>query len=251
MSDKWVDALPQITLSFLSGSLMIESYLPGMKPGSSVDCWQYNEILKKRIRETNKEILRAKTSDEAATAEARIKVFRDEQQKILTIVRKTAIRWLLKTEYVCVAYLEGQRVIVPSRAWSGIVDWDDETILFAKQRYSHLRVIARGKLKKAQWEKVKRMAKDEPAKVIISSGAPGRPSSMNLVRHEFKRRKAGKRLKESLAAEAVYLEAWLKSVHPKAPLLKAKTIANNLRGEYRIHVNVNPKANSGSKRPKK
>jgi hypothetical protein len=67
------------------------------------------------------------------------------------------------------------------------------------------------------------------------SGAPGRPTSMHLVEAEFDARCPRGEVAASLAEEAQYLADWLKSAHPSAPSLTAKTIKNNLRAAYRQH----------------
>jgi hypothetical protein len=47
------------------------------------------------------------------------------------------------------------------------------------------------------------------------------------------RRVAVGELRESLAKEAEYLSKWLSDMHPQAPSMSPKSIANNCRGEYR------------------
>jgi hypothetical protein len=78
---------------------------------------------------------------------------------------------------------------------------------------------------------------DEAAGVVypLRSGAPGRPTSMHLVEAEFDARCARSEVAASLADEAEHLADWLKSAHPSAPPLTAKTIKNNLRVAYRQH----------------
>jgi hypothetical protein len=71
---------------------------------------------------------------------------------------------------------------------------------------------------------------DEP---IYEKGAPGRPSSMGLVRVEHAARWDRGEAHESIGAEAQALAAWLKRQHPKAPPLTAKTIRNTLGAEHR------------------
>lgn len=60
------------------------------------------------------------------------------------------------------------------------------------------------------------------------SGAPGRPSSMHLVRLEFERRAKTGKILDKKSDEAKYLESWLKERYPMQPPITAKTIANNL-----------------------
>ena len=60
-----------------------------------------------------------------------------------------------------------------------------------------------------------------------STSVGGRPSVMNLVVRHFKDRATQGRLKETLSAESVYLEAWAhKKLGSDAPV--AKTIANKI-----------------------
>jgi hypothetical protein len=65
------------------------------------------------------------------------------------------------------------------------------------------------------------------------SGAPGRPSAMDLVEKEFQRRVAAGELKETLAAQSKVLAGWLQDNHPGEPPLTPKTIENKLRESYR------------------
>jgi hypothetical protein len=65
------------------------------------------------------------------------------------------------------------------------------------------------------------------------TGAPGRPTSMQLVAAEHSARWDRGEALESMGAEAEVLARWLKEAHPKAPRLKPKTIRNNLGAEHR------------------
>jgi hypothetical protein len=64
---------------------------------------------------------------------------------------------------------------------------------------------------------------------IYKTGAPGRPTSMQLVEQEHTRRVCAGETAPSIKAEARYLEKWRKDTHPAAPRLTAKTIENKLR----------------------
>jgi hypothetical protein len=69
---------------------------------------------------------------------------------------------------------------------------------------------------------------------IYSTGAPGRPTSMQLVAIEMERRAAaGQMITASLTEEAEALVGWLEREHPKAPRLTPKTIRNNLIAKWR------------------
>jgi hypothetical protein len=65
-----------------------------------------------------------------------------------------------------------------------------------------------------------------------ASGAPGRPTSMQLVLDELERR-ASAGLEASASAEAEVLAAWLPKAHPSAPKLTAKTIRNKIGSRFR------------------
>lgn len=69
--------------------------------------------------------------------------------------------------------------------------------------------------------------------VPLSTGAPGRPSSMHLIEREFRRRAELGLLDPNLTAQAKALAEWVKENHPKAPPATANTIANRLRPLYR------------------
>ena len=80
----------------------------------------------------------------------------------------------------------------------------------------------------------------EPA-LIISSGAPGRPTSMHLIRSEHRRRLDAGEAHESLADEARYLAAWLARQHPAAPQPTPKTVENAIREAHRQRATRPPK----------
>jgi hypothetical protein len=69
--------------------------------------------------------------------------------------------------------------------------------------------------------------------VIVHSGAPGRPSSMHLVKAEYQVRSNRGELRGRIGQVAEELSEWLASAHPDAPQLTPKTIANELRSEHR------------------
>jgi hypothetical protein len=65
------------------------------------------------------------------------------------------------------------------------------------------------------------------------TGAPGRPTSMQLVAAEHRARWDRGEALERIGAEAQALAQWLREAHPSAPQLTAKTIRNNLSAEHR------------------
>ncbi len=91
--------------------------------------------------------------------------------------------------------------------------WEGEAIGSAKRRWSDVAV-------------------GSGSTNVVGTGAPGRPSSMHLVKEEFRRRVEAGTIERKLALEARALEAWLKQSHARHPPLTAKTIANRLRETY-------------------
>jgi hypothetical protein len=65
------------------------------------------------------------------------------------------------------------------------------------------------------------------------SGAPGRPTSSQLVRLEYDARWQRGEVEKRIGAEAEALSAWLAKVHPKEVQLTPKTIRNTLSAEHR------------------
>jgi len=76
---------------------------------------------------------------------------------------------------------------------------------------------------------------------ILSTGAPGRPTSMHLIKPEHRRRLDKGEAHESLADEARYLAAWLAQQHPTAPQLTPKAIENAIREAHRQRATRPPK----------
>lgn len=76
-------------------------------------------------------------------------------------------------------------------------------------------------------------SKPAPQPAVPETGAPGRPSSMHLIKPEFQRRADAGTIEKSLNKESKALVAWLTATHPAMPSLTPKTVANNLREEYR------------------
>ena len=67
----------------------------------------------------------------------------------------------------------------------------------------------------------------------LRTGAPGRPTSMQLVEGELERRASDQLLEKSLAEQARVLESWLRETHPSQPRATKTTIENNIRGAFR------------------
>lgn len=86
---------------------------------------------------------------------------------------------------------------------------------------------------------------------VIKSGAPGRPTSMQLVEAELNSRiaalKPGEKLGDSATDVADQLSAWLKKAHPTAASCKPKTIKNGLSRRMDPHL---PPQGARKPRPK-
>jgi hypothetical protein len=73
------------------------------------------------------------------------------------------------------------------------------------------------------------------------SGAPGRPTSMDLIVKEHARRLETGSVEKAVASEARHLARWLRTTHPLAPTAVAKTIENKIRAAHRRHRANPPK----------
>jgi hypothetical protein len=69
------------------------------------------------------------------------------------------------------------------------------------------------------------------------SGAPGKPSAIQLVEAEHKRRLDCGEALTKVSKEAAHLEVWLNGKYPDAPRTTAKTIENRIREAHRRHAN--------------
>ena len=75
--------------------------------------------------------------------------------------------------------------------------------------------------------------KKELERPVYVSGAPGRPTSMNLIRQEFEARFSRGDSAGSITQEAAALADWLAKAHPEATCITAKTIKNQLADQFR------------------
>lgn len=74
----------------------------------------------------------------------------------------------------------------------------------------------------------------EPASAVIyRTGAPGRPTSTDLVIGELHARIADGQLEPTLAKQAQALSAWLAERHPQAAQLKPTSMENAIRNVWR------------------
>lgn len=93
-----------------------------------------------------------------------------------------------------------------------------------------------------EWPSLEHLGRDvAPSAEIIPTGAPGRPTSMSLIKDEHERRLNGGEAHEALAEEARHLNAWLKAMYPTAMQPTPKTIGNAIRGAHRQHATRSPK----------
>jgi hypothetical protein len=80
-----------------------------------------------------------------------------------------------------------------------------------------------------------------PLPEILSTGAPGRPTSMHLIRPEHQRRLDAGEAHDAVASEARHLAAWFGEKHSKAPQPTAKAIENAIRDAHRQRATRPPK----------
>lgn len=73
------------------------------------------------------------------------------------------------------------------------------------------------------------------------TGAPGRPSSMHLVKAEHQSRLERNVALKGVNDEAEQLSNWLTANHPAHPPATRKTIANNIRKEHSCYFSKSPK----------
>ena len=212
----------------------------GNLPGQPVPITEYYAALRSKIQRTNEELLSAKNGDEAAIANTKLELLKKEENKILDQVKVAAIEGLLRGIYMCLAYLNAQKVVVPSADFAGEVDWEGESLRSGDRNYTRLRLVHAGRITPEQLAMIQQQLtrNEEPAEEAYqaetptSTGAPGRPSSMHIVEAEFDRRAKEGLTASTLKEESELLAEWLKCTHPKAPNLTPKTIRNRLRGAY-------------------
>jgi hypothetical protein len=239
MKDNWIKKLPTTPLislleKIMHADLLIESRMLFQEiEDARVDYWRRSEELMKKIRETKDVILRAKTKNEAGTAEARLRLFEKEHQRIINLTRKVFVKCLLDGESFAVAYLGGEMVIVPSHAWSGKIDWDEEKIVFSRKEYSHLRIISHLRLPAEQRKLVMQYADADIDAQLGKDKGPGRPSGIYLVEPKLRQRAKAGELETSLSKESKFLEKWFRINHPNEKPVTAKAIENKFRSLYR------------------
>ena len=77
------------------------------------------------------------------------------------------------------------------------------------------------------------LAAAETSAVAATSGAPGRPSSMNLIEDEHRARWERSDALQGVAAEARALHDWFRKAHPDEKPPTARTIENRIRAEHK------------------
>jgi hypothetical protein len=134
----------------------------------------------------------------------------------------------------------GKRESIPDYKWHDLVSVNNQGRDVVRYREGH-GVSGRGyddlafrsRSIVAKWPT--NLIEERVVPAVYASGAPGRPTSINLVRAEYEARWQRNEVKKEIGAEAEVLSKWLALKHPGAPQLTAKTIRNNLGREHRQH----------------
>jgi hypothetical protein len=114
-------------------------------------------------------------------------------------------------------------------------DWDEPPDDPITEYYHGSQLLVHEHSVKMHWEP---QARPEPTK----TGAPGRPSSMDLVITEFLARLRRGETATSRKEEADALAQWLAVKHPNMPACSAKTIRNKLPPSFQPRAKRAPKA---------
>jgi hypothetical protein len=109
-------------------------------------------------------------------------------------------------------------------------DFNDQLFLFRSgpPAWTHLQLKKSDVLREIGFEETAAFVK-----VGYVTGAPGRPTSMQLVKQEFEARYERGDVSATISLEADALAEWLLKSHPGAPSLKPKTIKNQLAQLFR------------------
>jgi hypothetical protein len=139
------------------------------------------------------------------------------------------------------ALRDGFSIIVGDDPWISCAPYVDEQYWnsgfndklyltrYGSAGWTHLQVKKADVLREIKFDLVVK----EKRQPIYTSGAPGRPTSMNLVRLEFEARYRRGDAEPSITLEAAALAEWLSRTHPEATPIKAKTIKNQLASDFR------------------
>lgn len=231
----WIDELPLAPLSYLIQVQMEEFDNLSRINGEKSRYQHFDRAIRKLIEKSKREIAKSRTRDDVVTAKERLALFQSEQKRVRDSIIKSLSKMLLTARYICVGYLDGKKQVIPACIWGGDMDWEKETLAFEGRKYLHVRVVEGWRVRPEHKEQLHAAAQDKYNQEAPKTGAVGRPSSMPVVFAEFERRLKAKIVAESLAAEAAYLEKWIKKYHPNEKPLTAKTIANKIRDDFRAY----------------
>lgn len=122
----------------------------------------------------------------------------------------------------CTPYIDQQH-------WNS--DFNDKLYLshFGPAHWSHLQTRKADLLREFKFED----RREALAPAAYKTGAPGRPSSKQLVTTEFNARRQRGEAAMTVTLEAIALASWLSEEHPSAPQMTAKTIENQIRAAFR------------------
>jgi hypothetical protein len=119
----------------------------------------------------------------------------------------------------CTPYIDQQH-------WN--LDFNDKLHL-SHFDWSHLQARKTDLLREFKFED----RREALAPAAYKTGAPGRPSSKQLVTTKFDARRQRGETAKTVTLEAVALASWLSEKHPSAPQMTAKTIENQIRAAFR------------------
>jgi hypothetical protein len=87
-------------------------------------------------------------------------------------------------------------------------------------------------LRAARTKEIEQPATKENSNELYKTGAPGRPSPIQFIDEEARRRRHSGEALEKLSHEAKALEEWCKTAHPVAKTPTSLTIENRIREEH-------------------
>lgn len=236
-----LDNIPVWPFSRLLTAIIRSSEHYGPMPDVGATLAEVYDVIQEKIRIANKDRLFARTAEEVTVIAGHLESLKEQESRILNAAKDAAVQRFLDRRCVCLGYLNGWKVVVPSPHFSGEVDWDNHSLRFGDHTYTRLQMVHLEELDAEQKNMIQRKtvlkedpegsesSDDEP----ISTGAPGRPSSMHLIEDEFQRRARQRLTAPTLGEESEFLANWLKRNHSKWPQPTPKTIKNNLRPEFR------------------
>jgi hypothetical protein len=150
---------------------------------------------------------------------------RDREQAMLQFRAALRDGAIPTTGYVSNVGERTQIRLAPGWWIDGEIDWDASTVRSEREGSQWWE-------KDAEGVQVSRSDLDRVFPTELSSGAPGRRTSIDAVLQELERRYEHNELKSSVTLEAQDLERWLQS-GPILPKMKAKSIKNGITSRYR------------------